>query len=369
MDSYAYTGLGMRLTKTDPTGTYSDIADGVSPASPVLSDGHTAFTPGVSETVGNGSGGFDSRFYVADAQGNSRGLVDGGQSVTDGYNWDGFGNLMSRIGSNPTAYGWGEESGYQSDNDGGLRLLGHRYYESRMGRFISADPAGSGSNWYAYCGNDPMDGSDPTGLVDSGAGTPPGGYNYPDGRPYTVEQDGSISMNGASFVMPNGSGSTSGDITGPADAGDFGLRGGVDDLATFGTWTAAGNAWGAVDSGHGSRAAAIGASALAGLAVLAFAGSDGEDAAAADGARAEAVGLEDLGKYLNENFLKESKDMAKGLEIKDYQRLLRQYGGKAKDWGKMKNYIMHPVDNLRQIEIHWYENLKTGMQYEFKSKL
>ena len=55
-DSYAYNGLGMRLTKTDPTGSYSDIADGVSPASPVLSDGHTSFTPGVSETKGVGNG-------------------------------------------------------------------------------------------------------------------------------------------------------------------------------------------------------------------------------------------------------------------------------------------------------------------------
>ena len=49
--------------------------------------------------------------------------------------------------------------------DSGLKLLGHRYYDSRTGRFISQDPAGDGDNWYAYCGNDPMNGVDPSGLT------------------------------------------------------------------------------------------------------------------------------------------------------------------------------------------------------------
>ena len=75
------------------------MCDGVSPASPVLSDGYVSFTPGISEITGAGS-----RFYLPDAQGHSRGLLDGGQVNTDGYNWDGFGNLVSRFGSNPTAF-------------------------------------------------------------------------------------------------------------------------------------------------------------------------------------------------------------------------------------------------------------------------
>ena len=244
------------------------------------------------------------------------------KTLTDGYNGDGFGNLMSRVGSNPTALAWGEASGYRSDNDSGLRLLGHRYYESRTGRFLSQDPAGSGGNWYAYCGNSPTNGDDPSGLEDSAAGTPPGDYTYPDGRQYTVEQDGSISMNGSVNVQNSGGSSTSGDITGPQDAGDFGLRGGVDDAATFGTVTMAGNAWGAVDSGHGSRAAAIGATALAGLAVLAFATSDGEDAAAVDGTKAigwiakDAFSTlkQDVGQEMFERFLAALKQGVVGPE-------------------------------------------------------
>ena len=158
-EAYDYTRLGMRLRKNDPTGNYWYDADGVSPASPVLSDGYSTFTPGISEINGGGS-----RFYLADAQGNSRGLLDGGQGNTDGYNWDAFGNSVSRSGANPTAYAWNEGAGYQSDADSGLKLLGHRYYDSRTGRFISRDPAGDGDNWYGYCGNDPMGKTDPSGL-------------------------------------------------------------------------------------------------------------------------------------------------------------------------------------------------------------
>ena len=158
-DAYAYNGLGMRLTKSDPTGSYSYFTDGAAPASDVLSDGHTSFTPGLSETNALGS-----RFYLPDAQGNSRGLLDASQTATDGYNWDAFGSSVSRFGSDPTAFAWNEESGYQSDGDSGLKLLGHRYYDSRTGRFISQDPAGDGDNWYAYCDNDPMDEADPDGL-------------------------------------------------------------------------------------------------------------------------------------------------------------------------------------------------------------
>jgi RHS repeat-associated protein len=163
----------MRLRKNDPTGNYWYLCDGVSPASPVLSDGYTTFTPGISEINGSGS-----RFYLPDAQGNSRGLLDSNQNGTDGYNWDAWDNSVSRVGGNPTAFAWNEASGYQSDGDSGLKLLGHRYYDSRTGRFISQDPAGDGDNWYSYCDNDPMDETDPEGLwvpTPAGYGNPLGG--------------------------------------------------------------------------------------------------------------------------------------------------------------------------------------------------
>jgi len=163
-DSYTYNGLGLRLTKSDPSGSYAYDTDGASPASDVLSDNFTSFTPGISETKSVGGGQYASEFYLADASGNSRGLLNGSQGNTDGYNWDAFGGLMSRVGSSVTGYAWGEGSGYQSDADTGLVLMGHRYYDTRIGRFISQDPAGDGDNWYSYADNSPTNEVDPSGL-------------------------------------------------------------------------------------------------------------------------------------------------------------------------------------------------------------
>ena len=48
----------------------------------------------------------------------------------------------------------------------GLLLLGQRYYEPHLGRFVTRDPLGyeGGINLYAYCGNNPVNAVDPSGL-------------------------------------------------------------------------------------------------------------------------------------------------------------------------------------------------------------
>ena len=133
---------------------------GLSPASAVLTDNYSTFTPGISEMNALGT-----RFYLADASGHSRGLLNSSGAATDGYNWEAFGTLVSRFGNDPTGFAWNVDSGYQADNDDGLALLGHRYYDKRTGRFLSQDPAGSGNNWYAYAGNNPTNKIDPSGLI------------------------------------------------------------------------------------------------------------------------------------------------------------------------------------------------------------
>ena len=41
-------------------------------------------------------------------------------------------------------------------------------YDPAAGRFLSRDPIRDGRNRYAYCGNDPVNAADPTGLFDLG---------------------------------------------------------------------------------------------------------------------------------------------------------------------------------------------------------
>jgi hypothetical protein len=43
-------------------------------------------------------------------------------------------------------------------------LLGHRYYDPSTGRLLTRDPVGDGSDWYAYCANDPVAFADADGL-------------------------------------------------------------------------------------------------------------------------------------------------------------------------------------------------------------
>ncbi|MBN2616961.1 MAG: peptidoglycan DD-metalloendopeptidase family protein, partial [Spirochaetales bacterium] len=46
----------------------------------------------------------------------------------------------------------------------GLNYFNARWYDSNLGRFITEDPIKNSYNWYAYCGNDPINYIDPLGL-------------------------------------------------------------------------------------------------------------------------------------------------------------------------------------------------------------
>ncbi len=42
--------------------------------------------------------------------------------------------------------------------------MGHRYYDTATGRFLTRDPIGAGRNWYDCCDNNPLKWTDPSGL-------------------------------------------------------------------------------------------------------------------------------------------------------------------------------------------------------------
>ena len=71
---------------------------------------------------------------------------------------------MASTGTWKGPSGYGGAFGYQEDSNG-LHLLGHRYYDSTTGRFLTRDPIRDGQNWYSYCENDPVSRTDSTGLT------------------------------------------------------------------------------------------------------------------------------------------------------------------------------------------------------------
>jgi RHS repeat-associated protein len=57
-------------------------------------------------------------------------------------------------------------TGRESDNGTGLYYYRARYYDATIGTFVGRDPIGyrGGINLYEYCGDDPLDGTDPYGT-------------------------------------------------------------------------------------------------------------------------------------------------------------------------------------------------------------
>ena len=55
---------------------------------------------------------------------------------------------------------------YMHDGRTDLAYADQRYYATGAGRFMTADPAEEGLNWYGYVGGDPVNKTDPTGLFE-----------------------------------------------------------------------------------------------------------------------------------------------------------------------------------------------------------
>ncbi len=158
-NSFQYNGLNLRTRKVDSSGTINYLCDGTDPGSAVVADTNATYTGVLSERRSG-----VSKFYHGDALSSTRGITNSSQTATDGILYDAFGMTVSRTGTTPTPFGFVGGAQYQTDPDSGLMLLGNRYYDSSIGRFITQDPIGDGDNWYAYVDNNPLGGIDPLGL-------------------------------------------------------------------------------------------------------------------------------------------------------------------------------------------------------------
>ena len=108
-------------------------------------------------------------YYVLNAQGDVVRIVNSSRSVVASYTYDPWGKIISSSGTladiNPLRY-----RGYYYDAETGFYYLQSRYYDPEIGRFINADSYAStdatgllSTNMFAYCENDPVNGSDPNG--------------------------------------------------------------------------------------------------------------------------------------------------------------------------------------------------------------
>ena len=113
-------------------------------------------------------------FFRRTVNGDIIAILNTSGEVVVTYEYDPWGNILSTSGSlastlgadNPFRY-----RGYYYDNESGLYYLQTRYYDAAVGRFINADGFTStgqgflGNNMYAYCLNNPISYTDPSGNV------------------------------------------------------------------------------------------------------------------------------------------------------------------------------------------------------------
>jgi RHS repeat-associated protein len=101
---------------------------------------------------------------VPDIQGSIIASVDSASGNLTKYGYRPFG--LSPASGTPFGY-----TGAWFDQDSNLVNLRARVYSPQLGRFLQTDPIGveGGSNIYAYVGNDPLNATDPTGLIFEGS--------------------------------------------------------------------------------------------------------------------------------------------------------------------------------------------------------
>ena len=128
------------------------------------------YGPGIDEPVCL-KAGQATYYYHTDGLGSVTELTDSSSSVIEKYTYDIFGNVIikdaqgnvlsqSAVG-NPYFF-----TARALDPETGLYYYRARYYNPKIGRFLQTDPVGysAGINLYAYCSNNPINRTDPSGL-------------------------------------------------------------------------------------------------------------------------------------------------------------------------------------------------------------
>jgi RHS repeat-associated protein len=110
-------------------------------------------------------------WLLADQQGTIRTVTDGQPpefgTILNFITYDSFGNILPGSDT-PARFAY---TGQEYDPESGLYYYNARYYDPKVGRFISQDPIGfegGDSNLYRYVGNNSVNEVDPSGLITGG---------------------------------------------------------------------------------------------------------------------------------------------------------------------------------------------------------
>jgi RHS repeat-associated protein len=123
---------------------------------------------------------------LVDHQGSIRQIVDNTGSLLNQITYDSYGNITHQTNPSVTfRFGY---TGREWDGETGQYYYRARYYDARVGRFLSTDPIGftaGDANLYRYVGNSPTNATDPSGERTAAPARPVSrpNYNNPSSRP------------------------------------------------------------------------------------------------------------------------------------------------------------------------------------------
>jgi RHS repeat-associated protein len=160
---FTYDALGRRAQKISGGITRTYVYGGMGILEERLSSGNTVRYvqgPGIDRPLASIEGGVTS-FYLADHLGSIVQTTNSSASVTLTRQYDPYGNPLAGGATGGYAF-----TGREWDPEASLHYYRARYYDPKIGRFISEDPAGfsDGPNMYTYVLNRPVDLVDPSGL-------------------------------------------------------------------------------------------------------------------------------------------------------------------------------------------------------------
>ena len=157
-ENYSYNGLGDRLTQNGVQYTL-DLNAGLTQ---VLDDGTNTYTYGLGRISQTNT---STEYFLGDALGSVRQLVNGNAQVTLSKSYDPYGVVSSSYGSGTSIYAF---TGEQADATG-LTYLRARYYNPANGGFTSRDTfagyvdSSQSQNRFTYAIGNPIRYVDPTG--------------------------------------------------------------------------------------------------------------------------------------------------------------------------------------------------------------
>ena len=167
--SFTYNADGLRTQRTNGITTYTYVYNG-SQLTRMTVDGHTYdFTYDATGTPLTVTVDGNVYYYTTNLQGDVIGIKNSFGEQIATYSYDAWGNVTyynnhPAVAHNPLLY-----RGYVYDLETELYYLQSRYYNPEIGRFINADGLVStgqgllGNNMFAYCGNNAVHRSDPSG--------------------------------------------------------------------------------------------------------------------------------------------------------------------------------------------------------------